>query len=173
MTCTDVDLSTSTAVALHGRHGVGDLMTYREADAKDLPFDDGIFDFVVFKSVLGVVGAKGQKHFQAKAVREIARVLKPGGRLFFAENLQGSGLHRLARLCFVPWARAWTYLTLRELGDLLREAFATQEIRSTGLTSAFILKPEFLRSGFAMVDSSLLRWAPASWNYVAYGHAVK
>ena len=173
MTCTDIDLSGSTARELHRKHGVGDFVTYEEVDARELPYEDGRFDFVVFKSILGVVGSKGRRDRQAQAIHEISRVLRPGGMLLFAENLRGSSLHSLARRWFVPWGVSWTYVSREELGGLLGDAFGSHELRSTGLASAFVPKPEWLRSFVAKVDDSLLRWAPDSWNYVGYGHALK
>jgi ubiquinone/menaquinone biosynthesis C-methylase UbiE len=52
------------------------------APAEDLPFDDDSFDTVVSTLVLCGVAD------QAKAVREIRRVLRPGGRLVFIEHVR-------------------------------------------------------------------------------------
>jgi ubiquinone/menaquinone biosynthesis C-methylase UbiE len=60
------------------------------APAEDLPFDDGAFDSVVCTLVLCGVSD------QPRAVREIRRVLTPGGRLLFLEHVR-SGDDRLAR----------------------------------------------------------------------------
>jgi SAM-dependent methyltransferase len=49
-----------------------------EGDAEDLPFEDGTFDAVI--SVFGSMFAPDQR----KAAAELARVLKPGGRLAVA-----------------------------------------------------------------------------------------
>ena len=171
MACTDVKPS-GDAEKLHARHGVEKQITYRSADACDIPWDDETFDFVVFKSILGVVGARGQRERQAVAVKEIHRVLKPGGRLFFAENLRASKLHELARKWFVPWGTSWSYVTLEELQALLC-VFDSCELHSTGFSSAFVPRPESLRTACAAIDNSVLRWLPKAWNYVGYGHAVK
>jgi ubiquinone/menaquinone biosynthesis C-methylase UbiE len=60
------------------------------APAEDLPFDDGAFDVVV--STLVLCGVSDQP----RALRQIRRVLRPGGRLLFLEHVR-SGDARLAR----------------------------------------------------------------------------
>ena len=52
------------------------------APAEDLPFEDGTFDMVV--STLVLCGVDDQP----RAVREIRRVLRPGGRLLFLEHVR-------------------------------------------------------------------------------------
>jgi len=60
------------------------------APAEDLPFDDGTFDVVV--STLVLCGVSDQP----RALRQIRRVLRPGGRLLFLEHVR-AGDARLAR----------------------------------------------------------------------------
>jgi ubiquinone/menaquinone biosynthesis C-methylase UbiE len=62
-----------------------------QASAEDLPFDDDAFDTVVSTLVLCGVGD------QARALREVRRVLRPGGRLLFLEHVRSDdpGLARL------------------------------------------------------------------------------
>ena len=61
-----------------------------EASAEALPFDDGAFDCVVCTLVLCSVGDP------ERAVAEIARVLRPGGRLLFLEHVRAEN-PKLAR----------------------------------------------------------------------------
>lgn len=171
MACTDVE-SSAAAEVLHKRHGVADLITYGEVDACSIPWEANTFDFVVFKSILGVVGARGHRERQVKAMEEIHRVLRPGGQLLFAENLRASKLHEAARRLFVPWGKSWAYVTLEELRELLR-GFKSVDLQSTGFSAAFVPKPDFLRTICAAMDESVLRWVPKRWNYVGYGHAIK
>ena len=60
------------------------------APAEDLPFEDGAFDVAV--STLVLCGVSDQ----ARALRQLRRVLRPGGRLLFIEHVR-SGDPRLAR----------------------------------------------------------------------------
>ena len=61
------------------------------APAEDLPFDDSSFDVAV--STLVLCGVEDQP----RALRELRRVLKPGGRLLFLEHVRSDDA-RLARL---------------------------------------------------------------------------
>ncbi|MGN6216466.1 MAG: class I SAM-dependent methyltransferase [Solirubrobacterales bacterium] len=70
------------------------------APAEQLPFADGTFDTVVSTLVLCTV------FDPARALAEVARVLKPGGRLIFCEHVGAdSGWRRaLQRRSVRPWA---------------------------------------------------------------------
>jgi ubiquinone/menaquinone biosynthesis C-methylase UbiE len=59
-------------------------VTVLRAPAEDLPFDDDAFDVVV--STLVLCGVEDQP----RAVREIRRVLRPGGRLLFLEHVRST-----------------------------------------------------------------------------------
>jgi ubiquinone/menaquinone biosynthesis C-methylase UbiE len=67
------------------------LTTVLRAPAEDLPFNDDTFDTVVTTLVLCTVND------QPRALREIRRVLRPGGRLLFLEHVRAEDA-RLARL---------------------------------------------------------------------------
>ncbi len=56
--------------------------TILRAPAEDLPFEDGIFDTAV--STLVLCGVDDQP----RALRELRRVLRPGGRLLFIEHVR-------------------------------------------------------------------------------------
>ncbi|MGN6664165.1 MAG: class I SAM-dependent methyltransferase [Solirubrobacterales bacterium] len=70
------------------------------APAEQLPFADGAFDAVVSTLVLCTVSDP------ARAISEVTRVLKPGGRLLFCEHVGAeSGWRRaLQRRSVRPWA---------------------------------------------------------------------
>ncbi len=66
----------------HAARVAGRSTTVLRAAAEDLPFDDATFDTVV--STLVLCGVSDQ----ARAAREIRRVLRPGGRLLFVEHVR-------------------------------------------------------------------------------------
>jgi ubiquinone/menaquinone biosynthesis C-methylase UbiE len=70
-----------------------------QAPAEDLPFEDGSFDTVTLVYVLCTVPDPGA------ALAEIARILKPGGRLLFIEHVRApdDGLARWQDRLHGPW----------------------------------------------------------------------
>jgi SAM-dependent methyltransferase len=78
----------------------GHLVTFREADAEQLPFADGSFDVVL--STFGVMFAPNQE----QAARELLRVCAPGGRIGLACWTPGSFIDQLCRMAgrYVPSA---------------------------------------------------------------------
>src|SRR5690349_23601753 len=171
MVCSDIVSATDLAKTRHQKHGVSSLIEYAVVDAAAISFPDNTFDFVAFKSVLGVVGAQNQPEKIRNAMFEIHRVLKPGGVLFFAENLAGNWLHRFMRRNFVPWGKKWHYPTVQELESYL-SAFKKKRIHTTGFLAAFLSKPPWLNNLFARMDP-FFRFIPARWHYVGYGLAEK
>jgi ubiquinone/menaquinone biosynthesis C-methylase UbiE len=59
--------------------GLSDVVTATQGDATELPFEDNTFDAVTMCAVLGEIPDQG------KALSEIFRVLKPGGRFVIGE----------------------------------------------------------------------------------------
>jgi len=53
--------------------GLTDQVSFRVADAEELPFDDETFDAVITESVLSLL------HDKSRAIRELARVTRTGG----------------------------------------------------------------------------------------------
>lgn len=85
------------------------------ASADSLPFKDGAFDAVLADSMLyHIVGNK-------KALKEIRRVLEPGGRLCFIEMRQSTGRKLLDALTVSPIGRVFPYLRRR------REAYRVEK----------------------------------------------
>lgn len=70
-----------------------------EAPAEELPFDDDSFDTAVVTLVLCTVPDPD------RSLREVARVLKPGGKLLFIEHVRASdpGLARWQDRLHGPW----------------------------------------------------------------------
>jgi len=59
--------------------GVADRIEFKEADAREMPFTDAMFDVVISSGALHHI-SHSQEDFE-KAVREMARVVKPGGQI--------------------------------------------------------------------------------------------
>ena len=95
--------SLRTTLANAAAEGVTDRVKVHDGDARRLPFDDGCFDAVVSSLVIhNIPDAAGR----ADAVREMARMLRPGGRLalldfrntaVYAETLRAAGLQDVRR----------------------------------------------------------------------------
>lgn len=166
--CSDLHEFPEETKALHSRYGLEASITYAQADATRLPYDGQTFDLVFFKSMLGALGTKEQ---QRTALAEMHRVLKPGGLLFFAENLRGTLIHRWLRKRFVRWSSYWRYLDTIHDRDLFKD-FTTVELRTTGLF-ANLGRQEWQRDLLARLDALLVRLVPERWHAVIHGSATK
>jgi SAM-dependent methyltransferase len=83
------------ARTLTARCGLAERIEFRQANALALPFQDGTFDHVWSYAVtMNIADKEGLG-------REVARVLKPGGRFSCNEIARGSGGTPAFRL---PWA---------------------------------------------------------------------
>jgi arsenite methyltransferase len=83
--------------------GVEERVEVRDGDLRDLPFEDGTFDVVLSGLVLHNLHDREERE---EALRELARVLKPGGRLTvvdiwntdeYARVLRESGMEDVRR----------------------------------------------------------------------------
>lgn len=172
--CSDLREFPEATRTLHERHGVLQHITYAQADATALPFPDGSFDIVFFKSVIGALGSKEK---QTEAIREMHRVLKPasedrsGGVLLFAENLHGSPLHRWLRKRYVAWDSYWRYLDPIADRDLF-VPFARVEDQTTGFV-ANLGRSEGQRDVLARFDALLAPMLPKRLRTIWYGVALK
>lgn len=96
---TGIDLTAEycrTAEMLSSKVGLADLVDFRQGDATDLPFDDGVFDVVWTEHAAMNIPDK------TRLYGEMHRVLKPGGTLAIYDVLAGPSE---AVLFPVPWAR--------------------------------------------------------------------
>jgi hypothetical protein len=99
-------------------------------------------------------------------------LLRPGGELWWAENLEASLVHRLARRLFIPWASHWRYLPV-DMIDELMEHSAWSVVETRGFLAAFG-RNERQRDFLADLDDkllSLLAIPPRRWRYIAAGVA--
>jgi arsenite methyltransferase len=91
------------------REGVSERVEVRDGDMREMPFPDASFDAVVASlSIHNIYDREGRR----KAIREIARVLKPGGRVAlqdfqhvdaYAADLREAGLKGVRITGPGPW----------------------------------------------------------------------
>ena len=153
------------------RYNVSQRVWYRQIDATkiDCPADE--FDVVAFKSVLGAIGRNNDVQRVRQAVREMHRVLCPGGRVRLAENLQGSFLHTFRRRRFVQWGSAWRYVAYDELPGFFA-GFEDLRLQCYGFWAA-LGRSEGQRTLLHAVDVVTRPLVPQRWRYVAFGCATK
>ena len=76
------------------REGVAGQIELSNSDARDLPFADNSFDVILSSfAIHNISAAEGR----AKAIQEMARVLKPGGRLALADIHNTSQYEKVLR----------------------------------------------------------------------------
>jgi ubiquinone/menaquinone biosynthesis C-methylase UbiE len=131
-----IDLSTkmlSWAEKRARREGVIDRVTFRQADVRQLPFEEDRFDAVIAESVLAFVPDK-----QA-AIQELVRVTRPGGYIGLnesyyteqppAEVLANSFYGSLNIVTEAEWCAIWEESGLLERTIQTRSLTARQELR--------------------------------------------
>ncbi len=166
--CSDLNGPTQRAKDLHTTFGWDERVTYESIDTLAIPKADNSFDVVAFKSM---IGALSTKEHQAQAIREMHRVLKPGGVLLFAENLHGSAFHGWLRKRFVAWDAYWRYLDVKRDRNLFAP-FAHVEDGTTGFL-ANLGRTEGQRDLIARFDGLIMPIVPASMRTIWYGAAIK
>ena len=108
------------------------------APAEDLPFDDGTFDVAV--STLVLCGVDDQP----RALREIRRVLRPGGRLLFFEHVRSddSEVARLQdRLTWLNRHIVCCDCNRATLGTIEQAGFTVTQLEHTAMPES----PKFVR----------------------------
>lgn len=116
--------------------------TVLRAPAEDLPFDDQTFDVAV--STLVLCGVDDQP----RALRELRRVLRPGGELLFIEHVRAGDPATARRQDRVNWLNrlvAGCDCNRPTLETLGRAGFTVTEVEHTELPKA----PKFIRPAIA------------------------
>ena len=160
-----------SAKPLHKKYNVDKNIIYSDIDATLIPYENH-FDIIVFKSILGGIGRNDDSEKQRLVLKQIHKALKHGGKLFFAENIRATLLHRFFRKNFTRWGKEWRYVSVKELGEYLSD-FSQVEINTTGFTGVFG-RTENQKNLLGKADKYFFtKIIPSSWNYIAYGAAVK
>jgi SAM-dependent methyltransferase len=84
----------SAARARKGAENAGVLVEVEVASPARAPLEDSTFDLAVADDTGGLFGAMSSDE-RVRAVREIARVLRPGGRVMFVGASEATGLARV------------------------------------------------------------------------------
>lgn len=170
--CSDVRGPSQRAARSHREAGVESTVRYEAIDATHIPYE-AEFDFVVFKSMLGAVGARGRgASAQAAAIAEMHKALKPGGELLFAENLVGSPLHQYLRRRFISWGNSWRYVSVTEMREFLHP-FRHVEFCTAGVAGVLGRSPR-QRNMLGGLDRAVLNHVvPGDWRYMIAGVATK
>jgi SAM-dependent methyltransferase len=122
LTVTAFDVGTPGENALPDIPLCRGLEVIRTNHPTKLPFEEGVFDALLSCGVLEHVDESGEPGDEVKSLREIARVLRPGGRLLIYQLPQQHAwqealARRLRRAYFHP-----RRYTAAEIAELLREA---------------------------------------------------
>jgi ubiquinone/menaquinone biosynthesis C-methylase UbiE len=149
-------------------------VTWTVADARELPYDDDFFDFVMFS--WNGLDAVGDEHERMRALREIRRVLAPGRRFFFsAHNLENAlarpkSWRAIMRLLLNPQlvrARGRHAATVRDepVARLrhyyIRPAAQLEQLRAAGFSEPAAL----LRDGTELREPRPRQFARRHWLY--------
>ena len=167
--CSEIDGQFDRARALHAKHGVSDRVRYEALDAAnvlDKPFPyKNEFDVVTFKSVIGGVGVGDDTLYNQVALFEnIYYALKPGGYLFFCENLVGSKLHMKARELLTDHVGSWRYVTIDKV-LALADRFDPIEYETFGAVGIFG-RTDALSAAFGAVDRQFDRLVKPENRYI-------
>jgi len=169
--CSDLNNSKEIASPLHSKYETENLISYQNIDASNIP-NENEFDLIIFKSVLGGIGAFHSIEKQRKSIQCIYKALKPGGVVLFAENLSASAFHRYLRKKFTNWGTSWRYPSLEEAKSFFSD-FSKVDLHTTGFL-ATLGRNERQRSSLSLIDSALFNHIlPAKYHYLCYGIAVK
>jgi ubiquinone/menaquinone biosynthesis C-methylase UbiE len=114
------------AGSLAKRVKLDNLLTYRQGDATQMPFEDATFDIVWTQHASMNIANKKRLY------SEMHRVLKPGGKLAIEEAYKGSSDMNDSSIYFpVPWAADASIshlISAEEVRKLLKEVIGFKEV---------------------------------------------
>lgn len=169
--CSDISSAGfKRAKKLHKKYGVSEKISYEVIDVLEMSFQEE-FDIVTFKSVGGGVGSNGHYDRQELMIENIYNALKPGGTLYFAENLISSPFHQWVRKKFVKWGDSWRYISIGEAKKLTRN-FASFHYWCVGVFGCFG-RNKVLSLLFGNIDCVFDRFFKPTTKYIISGICKK
>ncbi len=168
--CSDINSPEDRCNAVHKKYPCHDKINYEAINALEISYKNK-FDIVIFKSILGGISRNGNDHLQKRVIDEIYQCLKTDGILLFAENLEGSFLHKFMRKRFVRWGKEWNYLKYNEARQLF-SSFNNFHFITVGFFGAFG-RTEKQRQFLGKIDSVIESIIPKSKRYIIIGMAKK
>lgn len=168
--CSDLTNPESDAKLLHDKYVFPGKISYESIDATSIPYQEK-FDLIIFKSILGGISRSGNSQLNKQVLDQIHKALKPGGKLLFAENLESSFLHKIARKCFVKWGGEWNYFKYKSINADFN-SFDSLKFDTVGFFGAFG-RSEKQRQILGKMDKPLKFLIPTSKRYILFGAAVK
>ncbi len=143
-------------------HNVVESVDFALMDAMHLAFPDNTFDFVISKSVLVFT-----EH--AQTAKECYRVLKPGGKAIFIENMRYHPMVWLYRKVFLKYSGKLRYFSVQDIETVGAEfeRLEHREFHLLAVSALFWQKciaiPTFYRASLRLlkvIDTSLLKCLP-------------
>ena len=143
-------------------HGVAESVNFALMDAMHLAFPDNTFDFIISKSVLVFT-----EH--SETAKECYRVLKPGGKAVFIENMRYHPMVWLYRKMFLKYSGKLRYFSIRDVETIGAEfeKLEHREFHLSAVSALFWQKciaiPTFYRASLRLlktIDTSLLKCLP-------------
>lgn len=157
-------------------HNVGESVDFALMDAMHLAFPDNTFDFVISKSVLVFT-----EH--SETAKECYRVLKPGGKAFFLENMRYHPMVWFYRKVFLKYSGKLHYFSLSDIESIgnIFDNYEHREFHISSVGALFWKKcisiSLFYRSTFRIlkpIDTFLLKIIPFlkrfCWITAVVGH---
>jgi len=165
VTCSNITQPDANTQMIHRKYNCHPNINYEVIDATNIPYSDH-FDFIVFKSILG--GIKGEET-HVKAINEIYKSLKSGGKLLFAENLDASIFHKVLRHWF--GTKNWNYLKLSDV-DAIFSSFSEVTYTTVGFFGC-MGRNEYQRILLGKLDRLIDQIIPRKSRYIIIGVATK
>jgi SAM-dependent methyltransferase len=155
---TPFDIGESTKAALPDIPACRGLNIVYATHPTELPFEDNSFDAVLSCGVLEHVDEFSQPGNESKSLREIARVLRPGGRFFIYQLPQRYAWQEAMMRCLhLGYVHPRRY-TAREISRILRHAgYSVLRIRRANLIPKNLTgMPNRLRSMYSRFGKALI-----------------